>query len=112
MADRHVRLVDNYFDQSSASQECLPWKANNVSSHLVFSPNETIMHTKSLVCIQVYQYLREDPVFAIVFSHYVREIHLRSTCVCRDWPSAPARMAKGESSLSGSMEMGLDPAFS
>ena len=76
MADCCVRLVNNYFDQPSASQECLPWKANNVSSHLVFSPNETITHTKLLVCVQVYQYLREDRVFAIVFSHYACEIHL------------------------------------
>ena len=76
MADCRVCLVNNYFDQSSASQECLPWKANNILPHLVFSPNETIMHTKSLVCVQVYQYLREDRVFAIVFSHYAREIHL------------------------------------
>ena len=76
MADCRVRLVDNYFDQPSASQECLLWKANNVSSHLVFSPNETITHTKSLVCVRVYQYFRKDPVFVIVFSHYAHEIHL------------------------------------
>ena len=81
MADRCVRLVDNYLDQSSASQECLLWKANNISSHFVFSPNETITHTKSLVCVRVYQYLREDRVFAIVFSHYARKIHL-SLYVC------------------------------
>ena len=30
----------------------------------------------------------------------------------RDWPSAPAQMAKGESSLSGLTGMGLDSAFS
>ena len=76
MANHCVCLVDDYFDQSSASQECLSWKANNVSSHLVFSPNETITHTKSLVCIRVYQYLHEDRVFVIVFSHYAHEIHL------------------------------------
>ena len=112
MANRRVHLVDNYFDQSSASQECLLWKANNVSSHLVFSPNETIMHTKSLVCVLVYQYLCEDRVFVIVFSHYACEIHLCSMCVRRDWPLAPAQMAKGESFSSGPTGMGLDSAFS
>ena len=76
MADCCVRLVDDYFDQPSASQECLPWKANYISSHLVFSPNETITHTKSLVCVWVYQYFCEDRVFTIVFLHYVCEIHL------------------------------------
>ena len=76
MANHCVHLVNDYFDQSSASQECLPWKANNILSHLVFSPNETITHSKSLVCIQVCKYLREDRVFMIVFSQYACEIHL------------------------------------
>ena len=76
MANHCVHLVNDCFDQSSSSQECLLQKTNNVSSQLVLSPNETITHSKSLVCIQMGKYFREDRVLTIVFLHYACEIHL------------------------------------
>ena len=76
MANHHVCLVDNYFDQSSASQECLLWKTDNISSQLVFSPIETIVYSKLLVCIQMGKYFHEDRVFMIVFLHYAYKIDL------------------------------------
>ena len=76
MANCRVHLVDDYFDQSSASQECLPRKTNDILSQLVFSPNETIAHSESLVCIWKGKYFQEDRVFTIVFSDYACKVHL------------------------------------
>ena len=76
MANPHVCLVNDYFNQSSPPQECLLRKTDNIVFHLVFSPNKTILHSKLLVCIWVGEYLCNNRVYVIVSSHEACEVHL------------------------------------
>ena len=71
-----MHLVNDYFDQPPPLQEHLLGKADDVSSHLVFSPNETIMHSEVLVCIQIREYFCKDRVYTIVSSHNMCKVHL------------------------------------